>query len=409
VAEVPQRRGAGAEGKDVARRAVVVGAGIGGLAAAAALARGGWEVSIHERSPSLEPVGAGLSLWPNALRALDVLGVGDAVRASAVLGGGTGIRRPDGSWLARSDIADAVRQRFGDPLVVLARSELTDLLAHLLPPASLHPGCDVTAVRSGGAEVPARVELIGGDELETDLVVAADGISSGIRRALFPGHPAPVYAGYTTWRFIARAPGVASGWETWGPRGQRFAMVPMAADRVYCYATATAPAGAEPGDQVAELGRRFGRWHDPVPEVLADLRPGQVLRHDVFELAQPLPTFAAGRVALVGDCAHAMTPELGQGGCLALEDAVTLAISVGPGEGSGGDLSAALARYSALRLPRTRRLARRSRTTGRVTQASGRVGTVLRDASVRVSGHLPAALIARGLDPVVQWWPPSEA
>ena len=407
---MPQQRSAGAEAQNVARRAVVVGAGIGGLAAGAALARGGWEVTIHERSLSLEPVGAGISLWPNALRALDVLGVGDAVRSSAVLGGGTGLRRPDGSWLARSDIADEVRRRFGDPLVVLARSELTDLLAHLLPPASLHLGCAVTAVRYDGApEVPARVELVSGDEVEADLVVAADGISSGLRRKLFPCHPGPVYAGYTTWRFMAPAPAGASGWETWGPRGQRFAMVPMAGDRVYCYATATTPAGAAQGDQVAELRRRFGGWHRPVPEVLAGLGPGQVLRHDVFELAQPLPAFAAGQVALIGDCAHAMTPELGQGGCLALEDAVTLAFSVGPGEGSGGDLSAALARYSALRLPRTTRLARRSRTTSRVTQASGRVSTVLRDASVRVTGRLPAALIARGLDPVVQWWPPTQA
>src|SRR3954465_12864113 len=97
------------------RRAVVVGAGIGGLAAAAALAQRGWEVRIHERAPSLEPVGAGIRLWPNVCRALDGRGGGGAGPASGVLGGGTGIRRPDGSWLARSEFADAVGRRCGDP------------------------------------------------------------------------------------------------------------------------------------------------------------------------------------------------------------------------------------------------------------------------------------------------------
>src|SRR4051812_10302439 len=247
------------------RRAVVVGAGIGGLAAAAALAQRGWDVRIHERSPSLEPVGAGISLWPNALRALDVLGVGDAVRASAVLGGGTGIRRPDGSWLARSDIADAVRRRFGDPLVVLARSELTDLLAGLLPPGSLHAACAVTAVRYGGSpEVPARLGLISGDEVEADLVVAADGISSGIRRELFPGHPGPVHAGYTTWRFLARAPGGASGLGARGPCGPRVALESRGRGRGYRRSTAPPPAGPDHRDPHAGQRRGFGRRDRPL-------------------------------------------------------------------------------------------------------------------------------------------------
>ncbi|MBB2903558.1 2-polyprenyl-6-methoxyphenol hydroxylase-like FAD-dependent oxidoreductase [Kineococcus radiotolerans] len=300
----------------MARSAVVVGAGIGGLAAGVALARAGWRVSVHDRVPVLEPVGAGISLWPNALRALDVLGIGDAVRARSVLGAGSGIRRPDGRWLGRSDVAGALTARFGDPMVIVARSELTGLLQELLPPGSLHLGSRVEAVLPGdpaGSE-PARAVFADGGQVEADLVVVADGIRSRSRSSLFPTHPGPQYAGYTTWRLLAPAPVEVHGTETWGLGGQRFAIVPMSGQRVYCYATATAPAGTVHEDEAAELRSRFGAWHDPIPQILRGLRPGDVLHHDVEELRAPLPSFTRGRVALLGDAAHAMTPELGQGG-----------------------------------------------------------------------------------------------
>ncbi|NAZ88599.1 FAD-dependent monooxygenase, partial [Kineococcus indalonis] len=383
----------------------------GGLAAAAGLARSGWRVDLHERAADVEPVGAGISLWPNALRALDALGVGDEVRRRAALGTGSGIRRPDGRWIGRSDVADAVRERFGDPLVVLARSELTDLLAALLPEGCRHPADPVARVEPGDPHGGARalVVLAGGQRVEADLVVAADGIASPLRTALFAGHPGPSYAGYTAWRFLAPAPPGAAGSETWGPGGQRFAIVPMAGGRVYCYATATAPPGVRTEDEAQELRRRFGGWHEPIPQLLAGLPARDVLHHDVLELATPLPRFHAGRVALLGDAAHAMTPELGQGGCLALEDAVTLAVLTAPVAGGAlapGALPRALERYTRLRLPRTTRIAARSRSVGRLTQASGPVGARLRDLSGRLAGAVPAALVARGLAPVVDWHPP---
>jgi 2-polyprenyl-6-methoxyphenol hydroxylase-like FAD-dependent oxidoreductase len=392
-----------------ARRAVVVGGGIGGLAAGAALARSGWQVVVCERAGSLEPVGAGISLWPNALRALDRLGGGDAVRARAAIGAGTGVRRPDGAWLGRSDVAVAVRARFGDPLVVLARSELVDLLAALVPPGSLRLGAAAETVEPGDPldpDAPARVVLVGGERLAADLVVGADGAWSATRAAVLPGAPGPVYAGYTTWRFLAPVPAPVVGSETWGPRGQRFAVVPMAGGRVDCYATATGPPGVRAPDEAEELRARFGSWHAPIPGLLAGLRPGQVLHHDVQELPA-LPALHRGRVALLGDAAHAMTPELGQGGCLALEDAVTLAALTAHVGASGPGLAAALAGYSAERLPRTTAVARRSRSVARLTQATGPVGTRLRDLSGRLVGRVPPALVVRGLAPVVDWRPPA--
>lgn len=316
-----------------------------------------------------------------------------------------GLRRPDGRWWGRGNLAGAVRDRFGDPLVVLARAKLSELLLTRLPPDALRTAATVRGVRPGSASGSARV-AVDGEEPAADLLVVADGIGSATRAALFPHHRGAVYAGYTAWRLIAPAPASAGGSETWGPRRQRFGIMPMAGDRVYCYATATAPAGVRHVDEAAELRRRFGGWHHPIPQILAGLRSEQVLHHDVLELAEPLPTFTVGRLALLGDAAHAMTPELGQGGCLAIEDAVTLAALVGGAPDLGPGLAAAPARYTALRRPRTSRLTRRSHAIGRLTQASGPLGAALRDLSARLMSAIPPRVVARGLDPVVDWWPP---
>src|SRR5580692_11663143 len=308
-------------------RAVVVGAGIGGLAAAAGLRLAGWHVTVCERAASLEPVGAGLALAPNGLRALDTIGAEDGLRGLAIPQE-LGIRRSDGRWLIRSTTGRMISDRFGDPVILLARAAVIDALAACLPGEVLCMGTEVTSVEPGGKAGPdgtsvARVTTTAG-ELDADLVVAADGIGSGTRSALFPRHPGLRYAGFTTWRLLTgplTGPfTMAESWE----RGTVFGVMPLSDGRVYCYAAAPAEPGARAGDELAELVQRFGTWHEPIPRLLAAGRPQDVLRHDVAELAAPLPYFHRGRTALLGDAAHPMTPNLGQGACQALEDAAVI-------------------------------------------------------------------------------------
>ncbi|TQS30575.1 FAD-dependent monooxygenase [Microbispora sp. KK1-11] len=375
--------------------AVVIGAGIGGLTAALALARKDWSVTVLEQAASIEPVGAGLAVAPNALRALDVIGVGDEVRRLAAIQGQSGIRVPDGRWLSRITAEDAAA-RYGDPIVLLTRSALVGILAGRLPQGALRVDTRVESVDPA----TGRVTVPGAETIEADLVVAADGIRSRTRSALFPGHPAPVYAGVTSWRAIVPLPGVTGASETWG-RGLIFGVMPLAGGRVYCYATAAVPAGLRAADERDELLRLFGRWHDPIPALLDAADPAAVLRHDIHSLDAPLPAFHAGRVALMGDAAHPMTPNLGQGACQAMEDAVVLAERVSP----RGDLAAGLAVYSRERLARTTPIVRRSRAIGRLTRWRNPPAVALRDGAMRAAGRFGPGVALRQGDQIFAWSP----
>ncbi|MGW2704797.1 FAD-dependent monooxygenase [Streptomyces sp. NPDC001340] len=375
-------------------RAIVIGGGIGGLTAAAALHRRGWEVTVLERARSLEPVGAAISLAPNALRALDVIGIGDEIRDLAAWQGDGGLRTPGGRWLSRSS-AETAAARFGGPLVLLPRTTLVDRLAALLPPGTVRTAAAATLADPGDSARPARV-AVAGEELEAALVVGADGINSRVRSALFPAHPGPVYAGFTTWRVLIPVPGVEfASHETWG-RGRIWGTHPLKDGRVYAYAAAMTPAGERaPDDEQAELLRRFGNWHDPIPAVIAAARPEDVLRHDVHHIAQPLPAHHLGRVALLGDAAHAMPPTLGQGGNQAVEDAVVLAHHA-------DDLAA----YTAARLPRTTAIARQAVKVARLNMAESRAVVAVRDTAIAALSKAGPALFLRSFDGIADWRPP---
>jgi 2-polyprenyl-6-methoxyphenol hydroxylase-like FAD-dependent oxidoreductase len=375
---------------------VVVGAGIGGLTAAIALCRAGWDVLVLEQAERIEPVGAGITLFANAQAVLQVLGLLGAVRevGTAPTMANAGLREPSGRWLTRLD------QAAMPPLLVLHRADLHRVLLAALPEGCVRTGQRVENARDDGGGPRVWVASAAGTVACTaGLIVAADGLNSIVRSVLFPGQPGPRYSGYTSWRGVTAGPVTLSegGGETWG-RGQRFGLVPMADGRVYWYATSNEAPGRTFPDEHAEVRRRFGGWHPPIADVLAATPVGAVLHHDICWLP-PLPRFTAGRVALLGDAAHAMTPDLGQGACQAIEDAVVLAACLS----QATNLTAALAAYDVQRRPRAQAVARAARRVGRVAQLHGRTAVGLRTLAMRA---VPDGASQRMVKRLTSWTPP---
>jgi 2-polyprenyl-6-methoxyphenol hydroxylase-like FAD-dependent oxidoreductase len=335
--------------------AVVVGGGIGGVAAAIALRRVGWSVTVLEQAPELREVGAGLSLAGNAMRALDALGIGERVRAHAAYSRVTGNQRlPSGRYLRRFQEGRDI------PLAAFHRAELHDALRAELPAGCIRTGERVT-------EVP-----------DADLVVAADGVHSTLRNLLWPDAPQP-RARYTAWRGVVE--GIrAEGSLTYG-RGRYFMIHPLPGDRA-CWALGAHSGGP---DSVAS-------WHEPIPQLLAATET--VLRNEILDL-DPLPTYVRGRVVLLGDAAHAVTPDLGQGACQAMEDAVTLAAAL-----QELPVPEALARYDAERLARTRWIARTARRKGLVSVSDSAFTYALVTLATRLA---PASAVRRSTARVWNW------
>jgi 2-polyprenyl-6-methoxyphenol hydroxylase-like FAD-dependent oxidoreductase len=375
----------------------VIGGGIGGLSAARSLQRAGWQVQVLEQASRLEPLGAGITLWPNAVLALRSLGITlDHPTVEATSGG---LRTSRGRWLSRTD-PSGYADRYGAPLVALHRADLQDALLN-----SLAPGTVLTSARVDQVELGADRVVVqhASGASHADLVVLADGLASTHRSLVAGPGPGPRYAGYTAWRAVSDHPTDLTGQlgttESWG-RGQRFGIVPLLDGRTYWFATANTAEGERSADgEHAEVVRRFAGWHAPIHDLLNSTDPAAVLRHDVYDLRPHPTTYVRGPLVLLGDAAHAMTPNLGQGACQAIEDAVTLGALAHP----SADLAAALARYDAVRRPRAQRIARISREIGLLGQLEGRQTVAARNLAMWAA---PNALAERQLDPTLNWQPP---
>ncbi len=367
-------------------RIAVIGAGIAGLVAAAGLQRDGHDVVIFERRSYSDAVGAGLTLFGNAFEALDLVGLGDTVRgvsSAAIASMRAGQRSPSGEWLTTAPASATGSMRS------VHRQDLHRAITDSLVPGTLHTGSPATVDPSGGPHIvldhdTARVDPV-------DLVIVADGIHSPNRRVL--GLDTGLhYAGYTAWRGVTSEPVDIhdEAGETWG-RGQIFGIVPLPDNRIYWFGTLNCPSGTIYPEEHAEVRRRFAGWHPPIQDCIAATPPGDLMRHDIYDLLTPLTSLTKRRTVLIGDAAHAMTPNLGQGAGQGIEDAATLTVllrGVSP-----SSLGAALTTYTELRHARTTSIMQRSRLAGRVAQASSPVFATLRDNALRLTpgGLLGAA------------------
>ncbi len=352
------------------KRILIVGGGIGGLSAALALRREGFAPQVFEQAPALLEVGAAIAVWPNAMRVLRRLGLGDAVTERGGL-----LRRA--RWMGRDG---RVFKHFpfpdGDlPGVALHRADLQGALLRALPSDSVHLGRTFERFTEERGEVRAR--FAGGGEVACDVLVAADGLHSRAR-AQIVGDGIPVYRGYTVWRGIARlehaslAPDTAS--EVYGA-GRRFGIGPVGMGRTGWWATANEPEGTAetPSEHQKKLLKLFDGWRAPVTELIEATPSETILRNATYD-RPPAARWGAGRVTLLGDAAHPLTPNFGQGGCMAIEDAAVLARCLSKYE----DAARALRAYEAHRRTRTSRVARYSLLYGAVGQWQSPAAVALR-------------------------------
>jgi 2-heptyl-3-hydroxy-4(1H)-quinolone synthase len=341
---------------------LVIGAGIGGLSSALALARAGHEVTLVEKMERFEPAGAGIVLAPNAARALESLGVELASRGYALPS--LDLVRADGRLIQRIQ-SEQLDARYG-PTWALSRPALHEALLAALPSS--------VVVRLGTA-VTDLLEKKGGVEVQLDrtrrydVAVAADGLRSAVRDRVLGAAPIR-YSGVTCWRGLVANPGFAGSIEAWGG-AVRIGVVPLAQRQLYYFLVISAPRRAPSLEWPDGFQKAFGHFRGEVARLFDVLREPPPLHHDLDELEAPV--WGRSRVFILGDAAHGMTPNQGQGAAMAVEDALVLVKAMAPG------VEGALHRYRSLRHARVRRVQLDSRRLGRIAHWRAPLARWLRD------------------------------
>jgi len=355
-------------------RILIVGGGIGGLATARALDRRGFRPQIVERAAEWPKSGTGLYLPANGFRALEALGLEEVVESRALVITRQRFLNHRGSLVTEVDL-DRVWRACGSCLAVL-RTDLHDALLSGATGLPLRPGTAIESITQGVGG--ARASFTDGSSAEFDLIVGADGIRSSVRRLIFDKQ-APRLVGQVSWRFLVDGFPEIDAWTVMLGEGKTFLVIPLGRGRVYCYCDVNSSSAEDPtGGDLERLRRLFESFADPAPRIFESIiaDPRDTYFSPIEEVAEG-PS-VRGRVVLIGDAAHGMSPNMAEGASLALEDAVVLAESIA----AERSVNESLASFERRRSPRI----------GHVRAATHRrdrtraLPPVVRDAVLRLAG-----------------------
>jgi FAD-dependent urate hydroxylase len=301
-------------------KVIIIGAGIGGLTAGIALCQAGYEVEIYDRVGSLRPVGAGISLWSNGVKVLNRLGLGAEIAAIGGEMNAMEYRNKTGELLNHIDLMPLI-DRVGQRPYPVARRDLQTMLVEAFP-GQVH--LDHKCIDFEEYETGVTAIFENGHRASGDLIIAADGIRSQFRKHILDEPVEPKYAGYINWNGLVPADEKLAPKHTWSiyvGEHKRASLMPVGDSRCYFFFDVPLPPDncATPDRYQAELKEHFHGWDAPVQQLIDRLNPDTTARIAIHDMG-PIDRYVKGRVALLGDAAHGTCPDLGQGGCQALED-----------------------------------------------------------------------------------------
>lgn len=352
---------------------IIIGGGIGGLAAAIALTREGHDVKVLEKAPEPRPLGAGISLQPNAMQALGLLGLTDQIAARGYEAQLARLRLASGKVVKEFDFSPYLH-KYGYLPATIHRADLFDILHQAALNADAEICFGLRFKKFLESEQGVEVCCEDGSAHTCDALIGADGIHSLVRAQLW-GEQSTRYAGYVCWRGIVDEPELVNATdemhEFWG-EGARFGYMRCSPDKIYWFATKTSPNDQAP---LSNWQQTYQGWPHPIAKLIEATPPNQIAYHPICDRA-PLFPWSRGRVTLLGDAAHPMTPNFGQGGAQAIEDAVVLAKKIA----NIDQPVAAFQRYERHRNGRTRALVNGARQLGKIAQGGNRFWRCMRSA-----------------------------
>ena len=298
---------------------------MGGLATGIALRQAGYQVEIYDRVSELRPAGAGISLWSNGVKVLNRLGLGEEL---AQIGGQMErmeYRSHTGERLTDISLAPLV-ERVGQPPYPVARTDLQQMLLDAFGAANVQLNSKCIEVKQDADSVTAI--FADGSRATADVLIGADGTHSTVRRHVLGYASERRYVGYVNWNGLVPVSDALTpkhSWTIFVGEHKRASLMPVGGDRFYFFFDVPLPKGtvSEPEQRRSELAGFFKGWAEPVQTLIQQLEPEKTNRVEIHDI-EPLEALVRGRVALLGDAGHSTAPDLGQGGCQAMEDAEVL-------------------------------------------------------------------------------------